>query len=56
MSKIIADKAYKEVKINKMIINGQERNGCIIPAEETTEDNEMTVTIFTENPNENKDE
>lgn len=54
MEKTINGKTYKEVKINKMIINGHEENGCVIPAEKTTGDNEMTVTIFTDNSDEEK--
>ncbi|WP_155268559.1 hypothetical protein [Clostridium beijerinckii] len=54
MEKVIDGKSYKEVKINKIIVNGKEISGSIIPAEDATEDNDMTVTIFTENANEEK--
>lgn len=50
MEKIIDGKTYKEVPINKVVINGQEKKGHTIPAEDTTQSGEMTVTIFTENP------
>ncbi len=56
MEKIIDGKTYKEAKISKIVINGQEKSGCIIPAEKTTGDNEMTVTIFTGDSDEEKNE
>lgn len=55
MEKIIGGKTYKELKINKIVVNGQEKSGCIIPAEKTTGNSEMTVTIFTDNAEEIKE-
>ena len=54
MEKIINGKVYKELKIKKLVINGQEKNGCIISAEENNGDNEIIVTIITENPEKKK--
>jgi len=49
MEKIIDGQVYKEVKINKLVINGKEKNGCIISADENNGDDEINVTIITEN-------
>lgn len=56
MEKIINGKTYKEVPINKIVINGQEINGHTISAEDTAKGGEIRVTIFTENSSETKAE
>lgn len=45
----LIDTNYKEVKINKLIINGKEQEGNIITAEDTKDKQELNVTVFTEN-------
>lgn len=42
------DGNYKEVKINKMIVNGKEQEGNIINAEETKDIQELNVTVYTQ--------
>lgn len=42
-------KEYKEVKIKKMIINGKEQEGSIIKAEDTTDKQELNITLYTQN-------
>lgn len=39
---------YKEIKINKMIINGKEQEGNIINAEDTKDGQELNVTVYTQ--------
>ncbi|MEY8355921.1 hypothetical protein AALB39_21550 [Lachnospiraceae bacterium 54-53] len=39
---------YKEVKINKIIIDGKEQAGNIISAEDTKDKHELSVAVFTE--------
>lgn len=39
---------YKEVKINKMIVNGKEQAGNVISAEDTKEKQELNVTVYTQ--------
>jgi len=56
MGKIIDGKTYKEVPINKIVINGQEIKGHTISAEDTAKGDEIRVTIFTENSDKNKAE
>ncbi len=46
-NKEINDTKYKEVKINKMIINGKEQTGNIINAEDTEGKQELNVTVYT---------
>ncbi len=46
-NKEINDTKYKEVKINKMIINGKEQAGNIINAEDTNGKQELNVTVYT---------
>ncbi|MDR3594084.1 hypothetical protein [Clostridium sp.] len=48
MEKVINGQVYKEVKIDKLIINGKEKSGCIISAEENNGEDELIVTIVTE--------
>ncbi|ADL05445.1 hypothetical protein [Lacrimispora saccharolytica] len=43
----INDTQYKEVEINKMIINGKEQAGNIINAEDTRGKQEINVTVYT---------
>ena len=42
----INDTQYKEVEINKMIINGKEQAGNIINAEDTRGKQEINVTVY----------
>ncbi|RDY31895.1 hypothetical protein [Lachnotalea glycerini] len=42
------NKKYKEVKINKMIVNGKEQEGNIILAEDTKGKTELNVTVYTQ--------
>lgn len=42
------DSSYKEVKINKMIVNGKEQEGNIIEAEDTKNVQELNVTVYTQ--------
>ena len=51
MEKIFNGQVYKEVKINKLVVNGKEKSGCIISAEENNGEDELIVTIVTESPN-----
>lgn len=44
----IDGKTYKEVKINKLIINGKEQGSQIISADETKSNQELNVTIYTQ--------
>lgn len=46
-NKEINDTKYKEVKINKMIVNGKEQAGNIINAEDTIGKQEINVTVYT---------
>ncbi|GLC80522.1 hypothetical protein [Lacrimispora brassicae] len=46
-NKEINDTKYKEVEINKMIINGKEQAGNIINAEDTKGKQEINVTVYT---------
>lgn len=39
---------YKEVKINKMIVNGKEQVSNVISAEDTKEKQELNVTVYTQ--------
>lgn len=41
---------YKEVKIDKMIVNGREQVGNIISGDDTKEKQELNVTLYTQNP------
>ncbi|WP_312447034.1 hypothetical protein [Lacrimispora sp.] len=43
----INDTKYKEVEVNKMIINGKEQAGNIINAEDTKDKQELNVTVYT---------
>lgn len=43
----INGKNYKEVKINKLVINGKEQQGQIIPADATKGAQEINVTVYT---------
>ncbi|MDR1769198.1 MAG: hypothetical protein LBS02_00985 [Hungatella sp.] len=43
----INDTQYKEVEVNKMIINGKEQAGNIINAEDTKDKQELNVTVYT---------
>ncbi len=43
----INDTQYKEVEVNKMIINGKEQAGNIINAEDTKNKQELNVTVYT---------
>jgi len=47
MDKEIDGKIYKDIPINKMIINGKKVNGNVISAEDVS-DGDLTVTIITE--------
>lgn len=46
-NKEINDITYKEVEVNKMIINGKEQAGNIINAEDTKDRQELNVTVYT---------
>ncbi len=46
-NKEINDTKYKEVEVNKMIINGKEQAGNIINAEDTKDRQELNVTVYT---------
>lgn len=46
-NKEINDIKYKEVEVNKMIINGKEQAGNIINAEDTKDKQELNVTVYT---------
>ncbi len=46
-NKEINDIKYKEVEVNKMIINGKEQTGNIINAEDTKDMQELNVTVYT---------
>ncbi|HBE85492.1 MAG TPA: hypothetical protein DDW53_08715 [Lachnoclostridium sp.] len=46
-NKEINDIKYKEVEVNKMIINGKEQTGNIINAEDTKDRQELNVTVYT---------
>ncbi|MFV0239109.1 MAG: hypothetical protein ACK5H4_03580 [Lacrimispora sphenoides] len=46
-SKEINDIKYKEVEVNKMIVNGKEQAGNIINAEDTKDRQELNVTVYT---------
>jgi len=46
-NKEINDIKYKEVEVNKMIINGKEQAGNIINAEDTKDRQELNVTVYT---------
>ncbi|HCD42706.1 MAG TPA: hypothetical protein DEQ64_03005 [Lachnoclostridium sp.] len=43
----INDTKYKEVEVNKIIINGKEQAGNIINAEDTKDKQELNVTVYT---------
>lgn len=45
----IFDSQYKEIKINKMIVNGKEQEGNIIDGDETKNIQELNVTVYTQN-------
>lgn len=55
MEKIIDGEVYKELKIKKLVVNGKEINGCIIPAEETSGVDELRVGIIIDNTDEKKE-
>lgn len=42
------DSSYKEIRINKMIVNGKEQEGNIIQAEDTKNIQELNVTVYTQ--------
>ena len=42
---------YREVKIDKLIINGKEQQGQIIPADATIGKQEINVTVYTQHLN-----
>jgi hypothetical protein len=44
----IKDAKYKEIKINKMIVNGKEQAGNIISAEDTKDMQELNITVYTQ--------
>ncbi|WP_313186746.1 hypothetical protein [Lacrimispora sp.] len=46
-NKEINDIKYKEVEVNKMIVNGKEQVGNIINAEDTKDRQELNVTVYT---------
>lgn len=46
-NKEINDIKYKEVEVNKMIINGKEQAGNIINAEDTKDMQELNITVYT---------
>ncbi len=46
-SKEINEIKYKEVEVNKMIVNGKEQAGNIINAEDTKDRQELNVTVYT---------
>lgn len=41
-------KDYKEIKINKMLINGKEQEGNVISAEDTADKQELNITVYTQ--------
>ncbi|MFA9376169.1 MAG: hypothetical protein ACERKZ_05370 [Lachnotalea sp.] len=43
----IEDKEYREVEINKIVINGKEKMGNIISAKDTKDKQELNVTVYT---------
>jgi hypothetical protein len=45
----IIDSGYKEIKINKMIVNGKEQDGNIIDGGDTKNIQELNVTVYTQN-------
>lgn len=45
----IIDSQYKEIKINKMIVNGKEQEGNIIDGDDTKNIQELNVTVYTQN-------
>lgn len=47
----IDGKTYKEVKINKLVINGKEQQGQIISSDTTDHVQEINVTIYTQDSN-----
>lgn len=42
------DTKYKEVKIDKMVVNGKEQQGSIISADDTKGKNELNVKVYTQ--------
>ncbi|WP_333887218.1 hypothetical protein [Clostridium sp.] len=56
MEKVINGKIYKQVKISKMVIDGKEKKGSIISSEDTAAGKDTTVTIFTEDIDEENDD
>ena len=40
---------YKEMKVSKMIVNGKEQEGNIISAEVTKDNQQLNVTVYTQN-------
>lgn len=40
---------YEEKKVSKMIVNGKEQEGNIISAEDTRDNQQLNVTIYTQN-------
>jgi hypothetical protein len=53
MDKEIDGKVYKEIPVVKMIINGKEIDGNVIPSEDASDGN-ITATIMTEPKEENE--
>lgn len=43
----LLDSKYKEVKINKIIIDGKEQEGNIINSEDTKDKQELNITVYT---------
>ncbi|MDF2889563.1 MAG: hypothetical protein K0R23_3948 [Lacrimispora sp.] len=40
---------YKEMKVSKMIVNGKEQEGNVISAEVTKDNQQLNVTVYTQN-------
>ena len=38
---------YEEMKVSKLIVNGKEQEGNIISAEDTRDNQQLNVTIYT---------
>lgn len=45
------NKKYKELAIDKIVLNGKEKTECIISADETKNRQELHVTVYTHNKN-----
>lgn len=49
MDKKIDGKQYKEMKVNKIVINGKEKDGSVIDVEDIKNNSGATVTIIVGN-------